>query len=235
MLVSTLSVGAAGGYFVAEKRLVPALDTWLGRPPPTPPATPEPAPTADAAPPAPTAAPVASAPAPPPCDDGAGTVGDCPPPGFPTIEGGCGSFAHTRCNEFKQTMKPKVAAAAVGCLAKLTARERCDPARVYLCGHLALVNSCLEVESVDAGVTADAGTGTGTGPDGGVKSARSANSVCQEIVASCGTSPIAPAMAECQQLLSGMTDVGRERTRACMKGHCFDRGLVGCEGVGAAK
>jgi hypothetical protein len=28
-----------------------------------------------------------------------------------------------------------------------------------------------------------------------------------------------------------MTDTGRERTRACMKTHCFDRGLVGCEGV----
>jgi hypothetical protein len=38
-------------------------------------------------------------------------------------------------------------------------------------------------------------------------------------------------MAECRQLLSGMTDVGRERTRTCMKTHCFDRGLVGCEGV----
>jgi hypothetical protein len=53
----------------------------------------------------------------------------------------------------------------------------------------------------------------------------------QAIVDGCGTSPVAPSITECRQLLSGMTETGRERARACMKAHCFDRGLVGCEGV----
>ena len=57
--------------------------------------------------------------------------------------------------------------------------------------------------------------------------------MCHAILESCGASPVAPSMSECRQLLSGMTDTGRERTRACMKSHCFDRGLVGCEAAAA--
>jgi hypothetical protein len=207
MLVSTLGIGAVGGYVAAERHVFPELDRWRGHGP-EPKPEPPPAPVADAAPPVTASAPPPPPPAPaaPACDDSVATVGECPPPGYPTIEGGCGSFANIRCGELKQAMKPKVASAAVACLNKLTPQERCDPARVYLCGHLAFMNACPER---DADVDAK----------------------CQAIVDGCGASPIAPSMAECRQLLSGMTDVGRERTRTCMKTHCFDRGLVGCEGV----
>ena len=217
LLVSTLAIGATGGYVAAERHLFPELDRWRGRAPdprPEPPSPPPPVAVADAAPPPVTAASVPPpAPAGPVCDDEVATVSECPPPGYPTVEGGCGSFANLRCGELKQAMKPKVASAAVTCVAKLTPQERCDPARVYLCGHLAFMNACPEpAAAIDAG-------------------ARSVVSICQAIVEGCGASSIAPSTAECRQLLSGMTDVGRERTRACMKTHCFDRGLVGCEGV----
>ena len=218
MLVSTLAIGAVGGYVAAERHVFPELERWRGRTP-EPKPEPPPPPVADAAPPVTASAPPPPPPAPaaPACDDStapASSVGECPPPGYPTIEGGCGSFANIRCGELKQAMKPKVAAAAVACLNKLTPQERCDPARVYLCGHLAFMNACPEpAADADAGI------------------AKSVASTCQAIVDGCGASPIAPSMTECRQLLSGMTDVGRERTRTCMKTHCFDRGLVGCEGV----
>lgn len=232
ILVSTLAIGAAGGYVAAEKRVFPALDRWRGRPPETPPAPepPRPAPVADAAPAVSAPPPPPPAPVAPACDDSVATVGECPPPGYPTVEGGCGSFANQRCTELKQAMKPKVAAAAVTCLAKLTAHERCDPARVYLCGHLAFMNACPEVETTTSG--ADAG-GTDGGKDSGAPG--SVTATCQAIIDGCGASPVAPSMTECRQLLAGMTPTGRERTRSCMKTHCFDRGLVGCEGVVTSK
>jgi hypothetical protein len=222
MLVSTLAIGTVGGYIAAERHVFPELDKWRGRAPEPKPELPATS-VADAAPPVSVAtAAVAPGPPPaptlPPCDDSAATVGECPPPGYPTIEGGCGSFANVRCGELKQAMKPKVAATAVACLNKLTPQERCDPARVYLCGHLAFMNACPEREAALEG-------------DAGSVSKSSVTSTCQAIVDGCGVSPIAPSMAECRQLLSGMTEAGRERTRTCMKTHCFDRGLVGCEGV----
>lgn len=222
ILVSTLAIGAAGGYVTAEKRLFPALDKWRGRPPENPPLPEPPRPppvVADAAPPPP---PPPPPPAAPTCDDSFTTnaVGDCPPPGYPTIEGGCGSFANIRCGELKQSMKPKVAQTAVTCLNKLTPQERCDPMRVTLCAHLAFMNACPEREPE---------------ADAGAAPAGSAAAMCQTIIAGCGASPIAPSMTECRQLLSGMNATGRERTRACMKNHCFDRGLVGCEAVANAK
>ena len=223
LLVSTLAIGASGGYVAAERHVFPELDRWRGRGPEPTPEPPHAASVADAAPPANSApAPVAApapAPAAPSCDDSVATVGECPAPGYPTVEGGCGGFASVRCGELKQAMKPKVAAAAVACVNKLTPQERCDAARVYLCGHLALVNACPERD--DASASADAST-AGT---------KSVGSICQAIVDVCGSSPVAPSTTECRQLLSGMTETGRDRTRACMKTHCFDRGLVGCEGV----
>lgn len=248
LLVGTLAVGGASGYVAAEKRVLPSVDKWRGRPPEIvmapvaePPRTPVDADAAPAvsAPPAPTA-PVVAAPA---CDDSVATVGACPPPGLPTDEGGCGSFANLRCTELKQAMKPKVASAAVSCLNGLKASERCDAARVYLCGHLAFMNACAEGDSAhsvaahDGGATGTSATSGTSGiaspggkTDGGTL-ASNVGALCQSIIAGCGASPVAPSMAECRQLLSGMTEVGRERTRTCMKAHCFDRGLVGCEGV----
>jgi hypothetical protein len=223
ILVSTLAIGAAAGYVTAEKRLFPALDKWRGRPPEyPPPEPPKPVPVADAAPPV-TAPPPPPA-APPTCDDSVGIPGDCPPPGYPTIEGGCGSFANIRCGELKQSMKPKVAVAAVACLNKLTPKERCDAERVNLCAHLAFMNACPERE-----LEADAGAGTGAKAITSTLGAHPVAATCQTIITTCGASPIAPSMTECRQLLAGMNDTGRERTMKCMKSHCFDRGLVGCE------
>ena len=214
MLVATLAAGGGLGYIASEKNVVPHLDPTRNKPP-EPPVTAEPAksaaPTADAAPPA------ASTPPPPPplpvCDDGVGTPGDCPPPGFPTAEGGCGSFAANRCAEFKQAMKPRVAQWAVECLNKLTPQERCDEKRVNLCGHLALMNACAD-RTPDAGESPAATT-------------------CLAIIGSCGPSPIAPSLAECRQVINAMTDVGRDRMVQCMKKHCFDRGILFCEASAA--
>jgi len=212
ILVSTLAAGGAGGYVVAEKRVFPSLDRWVGRPP-EPVATPEPKPVIDAGPTTPPPPPPPPVPAGPVCDDSVGTPGDCPPPGYPTIEGGCGSFAATRCAEYKQGLKPRVAQLAVECLAKLTPHERCDHSRVTLCGHLALMNACPDPDPAgDAGPSPVA-------------------TACQGIRDACGASPVSPSSVECRQLLSGMSEAGRDRTKACMKGHCFDRGLVGCEAL----
>jgi hypothetical protein len=239
LLASSLAIGATGGYVAAERHVFPELDRWRGRAPEPTPEPPRPASVADAAPPVTSApAPVAAAaPAAPSCDDSGGTVGECPAPGYPTVEGGCGSFASIRCAELKQAMKPKVAAAAVVCLNKLTPQERCDPARVYLCGHLAFMNACPEREDASAGAnananaSANANANASASADASAAGPKSVASICQAIVDGCGASPVAPSTTECRQLLSGMTETGRERTRACMKAHCFDRGLVGCEGV----
>lgn len=223
VLVGTLAVGGAGGYVASEKRVFSGDDKDVGHARDR--AAPEPAPprpVADAAPLVTAAPPPPPAPAGPTCDDSTPAPGECPQPGFPTVEGGCGSFATIRCAEMKQSMKPKVAATAVTCLTKLTPQERCDPARVVLCGHLAYMNACPEADPASA-----------PGDAGGAKSAVA--TACQAIIDGCGASPVAPSMAECKQLLSGMTESGRERTSACMKAHCFDRGLVGCEGTNPGK
>lgn len=218
MLVTTLAAGGAVGYVASEKRVFPVVDKWVGRIPepgtePPPPPPPPPPPSASAAPPAPPPPP----PAGPVCDDSVAStvIPDCPGPGLPAVEGGCGSFASIRCNDLKTAMKPKVAAAAVSCITKLNGQERCDANRVQLCGHLALENACPDVSHADAGADTPV------------------TKMCQAIIDGCGPSPIAPSMSECRQLLSGMTDAGREKTRKCMATHCFDRGLVGCEGIDA--
>ena len=159
MLVTTLAAGGAVGYVAAEKRVFPVVDTWVGR-------TPEPVPESPRVVPSASAPAIISAPPPPPpppaaptCDDSvAAPVGECPGPGLPTVEGGCGSFASVRCGELKQALKPRVAAAAVECIAKLTGQERCDAARVHLCGHLALMNACPDAVAVSPGDAGAAAT-----------------------------------------------------------------------------
>jgi hypothetical protein len=210
ILVGTLAAGTVAGYAASSKRLIPALDNAFGRVDP-PAARPEPAPVVDAAAPAVSVTASASAavdagPPEPPCDDSVGTPAECPPPGFPTVEGGCGSFAHTRCNELKQSLKPKVAEVAVECLNKLKPQERCDANRVNLCAHLALMNACPEKK-------------------------KDATPECDTIIAACGASPIAPSLRECRQTVSGLNSEGRTRLVSCMRTHCFDKGLVGCVAV----
>jgi hypothetical protein len=135
MFVTALAIGAAGGYVGSEADLVPHLKKPA--PPPAPPpiaSTPPPPPVVSAAP--------VVVDAGPSCDDSVGEPEACPPIGLPTIEGGCGSFASDRCKDFKQQMKPRVAAAAIACLNKLPYGAQCDPKRVDLCAHQALMNAC---------------------------------------------------------------------------------------------
>lgn len=212
ILVGTLAAGSVAGYAASSKRLVPALDDAFGRvPDPAPPAKPDPVASVpvvvDAAAPAvsASASTVADAgPPEPPCDDSIGTPAECPQPGYPTVEGGCGSFANMRCKELKESLKPKVAEIAVECLNKLKPQERCDANRVNLCAHLAVMNSCPEKKRP---------------PE------------CETIIAACGASPIAPSMNECRQTMAGLNAEGRSRLVACMKTHCFDKGLLGCVAV----
>jgi hypothetical protein len=218
ILVATLAVGGAGGYVASEKHLLPPLE-----PKPEPAPIPVPMPpvsvplVVDAGPP-PAATPSVIVPPAPACDDMAGMPGDCPPPGFPAFEGGCGSFAATRCAEFKQGMKPKVATEAVACLAKLTPQDRCSAQRVNLCGHVALMNACPEPDSAGADAAAAAATGVAA--------------LCKKIAATCSAaSSVTISESDCERTLAGMTPVGRDRTAACLKKHCLDKGLLLCEEV----
>lgn len=211
LCVSSIAAGGVGGYVMSEKDVVPHLPgsshgpaskTELSSAPTAVPVRAEavatPAPTAQA----------------PTCDDSVGEADACPPMPAPTAEGGvaCGGLATTRCADFKQTMKPRVAQAAVACVNKLTAAERCDAKRVELCGHLALMNACDDPAA-----------------------ASTIASTCEKIVQTCGASPLAPSQSECRLAMAGLREVGREATLDCAKKHCFDKGVLGCEAVAAAK
>ena len=218
LCVSSLAAGGVGGYVASEKDVVPHLvggSRAVAKPemssaPAAVPSRVEPV----AVPVAVLDASVAPATQAPACDDSVGQPDPCPPMPGPTVEGGvaCGAVATMRCADFKQMMKPRVAQAAVGCLNKLSAAERCDPKRVELCGHLALMNACDDA----------APTSTLT-------------STCDTIVQTCGASPLAPSQKECRLAMSGLREVGREAMVDCAKKHCFDKGVLGCESVAAAK
>ncbi|HKO53174.1 MAG TPA: hypothetical protein VJV79_35940 [Polyangiaceae bacterium] len=158
------------------------------------------------------------APALPACDDNQGTVEDCPAMG-PADEGVCTNFAAKRCSEFKSAFKPKVAQAAVACVKTLKGNAACDPSRVNLCGHSALMAACPEP-------TPDP---TQTDANGAVISA--VTSACESIVKGCAGQALLPTLADCRQTLSGMTDFGRASMVECMAAHCGDKGLLGCEGT----
>lgn len=221
LFASTLAAGGAAGYLLSEKDVVPHLPSAGGPKPhdPAVAASPVPAPAPAATATASASAPVGSAAAPPPavtttsaitCDDSVGDAGACPPPGYPAAEGGCGSYAANRCADFKKAMKPRVAANAVACLNKLTPAERCDPKRVDLCAHLALMSSCEDKAS-----TVESG--------------------CEAISRACGEAPIAPSPAECRLAMSGLREIGREALVDCAKAHCADKGILGCESAPIAR
>jgi hypothetical protein len=197
LALGTLAAGGAGGYFAKDRNLVaPAL---------------APAPSATAATVA-SAAASSSAPTPPPCDDMAGAPAECPPPPYSADESGCAPIATKRCEDFKQSMKPRIAERAVACVLSLSPAQRCDPARVNLCGHAALMNAC--VSPADA-------------PSNGGSSTDDVAARCRAIVQSCP----AASLRDCEATLAGMTAVGRDRMNRCMSTHCADKGLLGCEGV----
>jgi hypothetical protein len=209
LMAGTLAAGGVGGWLAHDAK------THRERTPFAEPPT--------------TAVPIASAPsaavsiqripAPPLCDDNLGTIEDCPAMG-PADEGVCTNFAAKRCAEFKSAFKPRVAQAAVACLKTLKGNAACDPARVNLCGHSALMAAC--PEPLPEPTNAD---GAGTAVSSPVSSA------CESILKSCAGQPLLPTLADCRQTLAGMSDFGRASMVECMATHCGDKGLLGCEGV----
>lgn len=214
LCLSSISAGAVGGYVASEKDVVPHLVGSSHAPASKTEVSSAPARAEPPAAPVVAAAPAVEAAPAPACDDSVGEPAACPQMGAPTAEGGagCGGLAVTRCNDFKQAMKPRVAQAAVACLNKLSGGERCDPKRVELCGHLALMNACDD--------PAAASTIAGA---------------CERIVQTCGASPLAPSQNECRLAMSGLREVGRDAMLDCAKKHCFDKGLLGCEAVAAPR
>jgi hypothetical protein len=207
--LGSLVVGGAGGYYAGERGVLqpnPIIGvTELQTPPSRATADPVATSAAPAAPPAPV------------CDDTVGAAGDCPAPGYPSEEGvGCGALPTKRCQDFKRTMKPRVAERAVACLSALNQGQRCDASRLNLCGHLALMNACPEPEG--AAVT-------------GVAPTDELTVRCTSLVQGCGGASLGPSLRECRATLAGLSAFGRDQVATCMKTHCADKGLVGCETV----
>jgi hypothetical protein len=197
--LAALAVGGAGGYYAGDQHLLRGPDKT------------EPMGAAERQPPAAESVkPPAPAPA---CDDSIGAPAACPAPGYSADEGerGC-MLAAKRCADFKQSMKPRVAELAVACLDALTPAQRCDASRVAYCGHAALMAACNDVEPSTRSSTAD-----------------DVGTTCTAISAACGGAALAPSMRDCHATLAGLTTLGREQMASCMKAHCSDKGLLGCE------
>jgi len=113
-------------------------------------------------------------------------------------------------------MKPRIAEHAVACLNALTPGQRCEPNRLNLCAHVALMDACPEPD-------APVGAATMAFDDVGAH--------CQSLVQACGGSSLSPSMRDCRATIAGMSALGRDQMVSCMKTHCADKGLVGCEAV----
>jgi hypothetical protein len=197
--------GVAGGYYVADHGLLKG---------------PAPLGAAEQQAPLVVTEPVAIkpvVPAAPVCDDMVGAPAACPAPGYPSEEGeGCGALPAKRCDDFKKAMKPRVAEHAVACLDALTAGQRCDATRLNLCAHLALMNACPEPD-------APASASTTAVDDVGAH--------CQSVIQACGGTSFGPSMRDCRATVAGLSALGRDQMVSCMKTHCADKGLLGCEAV----
>ncbi len=236
-LTAALAGGGAVGYLVADRRQPPTAVVENPKPSVAAPRTPteEEAKTTEAGTKA-----VAEAKARDErmaelakCDDTIGAAEACPAIPDSTGEGLCGegiAWAAKRCADFKSAFKPKVAQAAVTCLRSLKGVEQCDPQRVNLCGHQALMTACQE-EMPDAFLGA-----TSTVPASFAKDSAPLTGIaaqCDSIVKSCvGTAP-ATSYADCMRTLSGMNEAGRGSAASCMKLHCGDKGFLGCEAAPA--
>jgi hypothetical protein len=163
-----------------------------------------------------------------------GSPGACPPPVWPAEEGmpGCGTLPTKRCEDFKQAMKPRVAERAVACLNALNTAQRCDPNRLELCGHAALMSACsIDDSSLDgAGAPSSSGTAAGAPSDSGTAAAPDeVTSHCAAILRGCGSVTPGPTLRDCRATLAGMSVLGRDKMVTCMKTHCTDKGLLFCE------
>jgi hypothetical protein len=225
ILATTLAAGGAGGYVFRDRA-----------PGPQPASAPPPAAApSNLPPPWPSAVSVvdsrtASAPV---CDDAQGTPEQCPSVG-PSDEGICPDVILKRCQEFKLAFKPRVAALAVACLRALKGGERCDPARINQCGHMALVAACPEPAPSLKGQLSSADSKDAPSVTLAADSSVPATSVgtaCENIQKNCASAPIAPTLADCKQTLAGLNDLGRANMLDCASAHCNDRGLYACEAV----
>jgi hypothetical protein len=227
-----MSVDRTTFLLMATALAAAGCDTNFGR-------TPAPVP---AAAPAPSAAPAAMpiavdilqpAPAPgaPVCDDTQGTAEECPSVG-PSDEGVCPSIITKRCNDFKASMKPRVAAQAVACLRALKGNERCDATRINQCAHAALMSACQEPPRAQKGTFQPASGTTAaivTVAADATPDTSAVTAACNNILRSCGEKSLNPTLADCRQTLAGLNDSGRANMVDCVSAHCSDKGLYGCE------
>ncbi len=225
LVAGALAAGGIGGWAYRDRGPVAAA--------PVAPVAPAAKPSA--APPGPVAVTVidsrvANTPA---CDDSQGTPLECPSVG-PSDEGVCANVILKRCQEFKAAFEPKVAAQAVACLRALKPSDRCDPAKVNQCGHLALMAACPEpAPATKAELRNAAGNEppTVTIAADTTLPATPVAVACENIQKACGGQALSPTTADCRQTLSGLNDVGRANMVECVTAHCTDRGLYGCEAV----
>jgi hypothetical protein len=65
-----------------------------------------------------------------------------------TFEPGCAvrSFVIQKCNTYRETLDPAVAAAAVDCMERRSAKQLCDAASTYDCGKQALSQACPDTD-----------------------------------------------------------------------------------------
>jgi hypothetical protein len=110
-------------------------------------------------------------------------------------------------------MKPRVAERAVACINSLNQSQRCDPNRLNLCGHAALMSACSIDESP---IEPDAA------PD-------EIATHCSTVLRECEGVVPGPTMRDCRATLSGLNSVGRDKMVLCLKTHCTDKGLLFCE------
>ncbi len=227
LIAGAMAAGGVGVWAAQEYRVVPKNAT---------PSSPAPA---DSASVTPSAEPVPSTvvvvdpeAAEPACDDSQGAPGNCPSVG-PSDES-CANVIFKRCNEYKAAFKPKVAQEAVACLQRLKPQERCDPARINLCGHRALMAACPEpapaTKGKYIGATAKAPATVELTDDPDAEGSP-LTKTCENVLSSCSGQPLPPTLAECRQTLAGMNETGRANMLACVSKHCQERGLLGCEAV----
>ncbi len=169
----------------------------------------------------------------PVCDDSVGSPGDCPAQSLPNASdeglcGGRGSVAASRCNDFKTSMKPKVAANAIACLQSLKGGEVCDANRVALCGHEALMLACQE--PVLPSQSSVSSVNVASAPPA-PSPASPVASQCDTILKSCSGAPLGVTLSDCYRTMSGLSDVGRANMMTCMSKHCGDKGFLGCEAL----
>ena len=164
----------------------------------------------------------------PTCDDSEGEPEACPVAIGPSDEGMCGNWAAKRCVDYKEAFKPKVALGAVACLRKLVGPERCDQYRANLCGHKALMAACQDPGPDSKLANAPPTVAPAAAAPAG---ASQLAGQCEAIVKGCVGSVPETTLADCYRTLSGMNDVGRAQMVECMKTHCIDKGLFGCEAV----